>query len=154
VSVKHVEYRLADIADDGHGQACRARELAAQRCDGALAVRAGNRQHTLRRPQCTREELDVTDQLGAARHGGGNRRMILRQPRADNDRCGIGERRVGDRSAQQRDMRQLGGEPRCKRRLGAGIRDANARAVARCPARGREPGQAQAQHDDIAILHH
>ena len=68
-----------------------------------LPFDAGDREHLLRRRQRAREELDVADELRAARDGGGDRRLVLRDARADRDQVGARERRVGERARCQRE---------------------------------------------------
>ena len=79
-------------------EAGRARERAGERGHRRLAVRSGDREHFLRRRQRAREELDVADELDAARNGSRDGRLVLRDAGADRDQVGAGERRLGERA--------------------------------------------------------
>ena len=101
-----------------------------------LAVRSGDREHLLLRRQRAREELDVADELGAARNRGRDRRLILGHARADRDQVGAGERRVVERARRRSDTSgNAGGELRRERRRRPRVRDAH--AAHRAPARWR-----------------
>jgi hypothetical protein len=148
---EYVEHGFADVAYRHRVQPSRAQQVGDQRGDGRLAVGAGHGQDFLARRQRTGEKLDVAHQLGSTLDGGANRRLILGESGADDDHLRTGERRVGNRPGRNLNLRQLGGELRGARWIAAGIGNRDARAATCSPARRRQPGRSEAQHDDVAI---
>jgi len=104
------------------------------------------------RRQRAGEELYVADQLDSPCHRGANSRRFLGEPGADDDHLRVCKRRVGNRSGRQPDLRQLGAQLRRARRIGARVGHSDAGAAPRHPARGRQSGDTQAEHDNVAIL--
>jgi hypothetical protein len=160
---ERVQHRRADVAGDGHAAAGALDELAGQRRRGRLAVGAGDRED-LRRVAALglqlRERLREQVQLAAHRHVGGARglqqrreaRVARAQARALVD-AGDAVQRFGRQLArEERAARDLGGQRRGLRRVGvARVPHANARALARAPARHGQARGAQPQDQHVLV---
>src|SRR2546423_919841 len=106
--------------------------------DGALAVGAGDGEH--RRPVMPGEELDVAEHRNAAGERLDDERIAEREAGADAHQIDRREQRVAEGT--EMDVAGELGEPR---RLGPGVGDANARAMALGVARYRKTGIAEAE---------
>ena len=143
---QQIERRLAEIAADAHLQAGALGHAADQRRDRALAVGAGDADH--RRVHCAREQLDVADDLEAARARLDEERLASDTPGEATTHSASSSRRVssppvrtaiaGSSARRLRELRRL------RARVGHGDRASRARAdsartTGRCGPARRSP---------------
>ncbi len=112
--------------------------------------------HLRVRRQRAGEELDVADELGAARNRRRDERLVLRNTRADRDQVGAGNGGVGERTRHYADFRVRSLQPVGERRRRPRVGDAHRGAAHGEMTRKREPGEPEAQHDCVAsrVIHH
>ena len=121
---------------------------------GALAVRTGDREQT--RPRCTArhhqavegacKDLDVADDFDAAMQCLLHQRFPQRHAGTDGDQADAVEARRAERPGIDADTGHRCARGIERRRGGARIGDAHLRAGCREPARHRQSGRAQPEH--------
>ena len=148
---QRVEHGFANVAGDDGREPGGPGERAGQRSHRRLAVRARDRDHLRVRRQRAREELDVADELRAARNRRRDERLILGNAGADRDQVGTRDGRRAERAGQHANIGELRAEPVRERWRGPRVRDPDGRP-ARCemPCE-RVPGEPKAEHDSVAI---
>ena len=136
------------LAVDAGGAAHAARH----RGHGALAVRAGDREQarTGMAGEEAREELDIADDLEAARARLPDDRRFERHARARRDQLDTVEKRLRERSGHDLGIRHRGPQRVERGRRSARIGHAHGAALTRDPARHRESGFAEPQHQSLA----
>ncbi len=126
----------------------RARRSASRRC--VLPFEPVIASTRLPRRQRTREQLDVADQLDAARDRRCDRAADFASP-------GLITIRSASASVSSVKAPVMSGTPGSSaasfaaRRIARVSATRDVRAVARRPSRGRQPGHAEAEHDDVAV---
>ena len=146
---QQVERRHAEVAADPHFDARGLRELADQRRHRALAVGAGDADDAAAR--LAREQLDVADQVEAARRGLAQERLRQRHARGHDHLVRAVEDRGIEAAERGRGLRHEAaqfGEPGRRR---ARVGDDQAVAARREMARAGHAGAAEADDDALRM---
>ncbi len=139
---QQIERGLTQIAADTHSDPRTFGHAAQERCDGALAVRAGDPGHG--RIDDARKHLDVADDLQAASTGLNEEGLAEGYSGGCDDADGIVEQASVQPSEADLDFRKRLLQPLELRRLRPGIRDRDPPAERMQVPRARQPRSAQA----------
>ncbi len=150
------EHRRRNVPGDLAIDACGPAHRAGERGDGALAVGAGDRDHPRGALRATLlgeeacEQLDVADDLEPPRERARHDRLRERHAGARRHEVDAVEKRRRERPGRHLGLRKRGAKRGERRRRRARVGDAHGAAAARNPARHREPGFPEPQHQHLA----
>ena len=148
---QRVEDGIADVPGHHRRETGRASERTRERGDRGLAVRTGDCDYFGVRRQRAGEELDVADELGAARNRRRDERLILRNAGADRNQVGAGDSGLAEGPGRQPHAGERRMQPISKRGRGPRVGDADRGAAGGQMACERVAGEPEPQDDHVAM---